>query len=57
MSAAEVAAQGFAAMERGDAEIITGFGSKLTALKEWASSAEKTAAATRKRTAPGTAEE
>jgi short-subunit dehydrogenase len=55
MTAGEVARQGFAALMLGDAEVITGLGNKITVAKELVAPAEMTAAATAKRTAPGSA--
>jgi short-subunit dehydrogenase len=55
MDPAEVAEQGFAAMLEGADEIITGWGNKLTVAQEILAPAARSAAATAKRTEPGSA--
>jgi len=55
MDAADVARQGFEAMMEGRDEVITGLGNKLTVARELIAPAERAAAATAKRTAPGSA--
>jgi short-subunit dehydrogenase len=57
MHPAEVAEQGFAAMLEGADEIITGWNNRLTVAKEILVPAASAAAATAKRTRPGSAEQ
>lgn len=55
MDAGEVARQGFQAMMQGEDEVITGWKNKLTVAQEMVAPAERSAAATAKRTMPGSA--
>lgn len=57
MDAAEVARAGFEAMLQGRDEVIPGLGNKLTVAQELIAPAERSAAATAKRTAPGSAQQ